>query len=497
VLQHILNRESSAVVARTFTPSPYQTVARTPALRRDQGKSLVHHAALLMVAVTVASGAVVFTEPALVDILTLGLIIGLPVVGLAVFSPGLMAFIAVLLVISGCHFLASPLANEVGQSISYSAVTLYLCLSAAVFAAFVARRPKVHTDLIMKAFVVAAVIATAAGIAGYFQLIPGTGELFTKYGRASGPFKDPNVFGPFLVAPMIYTLHVALNRHGLKQVTALGLCSVLAFGLLLSFSRGAWATAVIATLSYLTLSFLTSKTHRHQFRIITLIILGGVAVAGAILAASHSDSIGRLLAERAQLTQTYDVGEEGRFGGQLRAIDVIVSNPFGIGSLEFVPTYHSEEPHNVYLSMFLNSGWLGGVLFLVLIGHTIVLGFRHALRRTDSQSLFIVVFSALMATALLGLLIDSDHWRHFYLLLGVVWGLMLTDTQIARGPRILADFRNPLMDLAQASRWQPARGTASRPGRFKGMAVAQPVLVDVTGYSQYATRKPRIRRRIH
>ena len=44
------------------------------------------------------------------------------------------------------------------------------------------------------------VLAAAVGILGYFN-IAGLGPLFTLYDnvRATGPFKDPNVFGPFLV----------------------------------------------------------------------------------------------------------------------------------------------------------------------------------------------------------------------------------------------------------------------------------------------------------
>jgi hypothetical protein len=30
-----------------------------------------------------------------------------------------------------------------------------------------------------------------------------------------------------------------------------------------------------------------------------------------------------------------------------------------------------------------------------------------------------------------GLVIDLDHWRHFYLLMALVWGLMLSGTPAA------------------------------------------------------------------
>lgn len=486
------------MTARTIPPASFEPAPLHPRLTIGLRKGLFHQLSLLIVFVTVASGAIVFTNPALVDVLTMALIIGLPVVGLAIFSPGLLAFGAVLLVIAGCHMFASTLASETERSLTHSAITLYLYASAVIFAAFVARRPRPHTELLLKAFVLAAMVAVAAGVVGYFALVPGGQELFTKYGRAAGPFKDPNVYGPFLIAPLLYTLHVSLTRRGVARFAGIGGLSILSFGILLSFSRGAWGAAVVALMTYLLLTFLTAKTRRHQFNIGVAVIFGGIAVSLALLAAANSDSIGRLLEERAQLTQSYDEGPEGRFGGQARAIDVIVSNPFGIGSLEFVPNYHPEEVHNVYLTMFLNSGWLGGFLFLVLMAFTVALGFRHAFRRTETQALFQVAFSALFATILLGALIDSDHWRHLYLLLGMVWGLMLTDRRIARAPRLIQPVtpqaRRPFEPrLAFGRRTNPPR----RAMRLISEVPNQPMLVDVTGYSQHATRRARIKRTRH
>jgi len=55
-----------------------------------------------------------------------------------------------------------------------------------------------------------------------------------------------------------------------------------------------------------------------------------------------------------------------------RYFDLIVSNPFGIGALEFSKLYHTEEVHNVYLSMFLNAGWIGGFGYLAIVLMTII-----------------------------------------------------------------------------------------------------------------------------
>lgn len=46
-------------------------------------------------------------------------------------------------------------------------------------------------------------VAALVGSVGYFDLLPGAREMMTRYGRATGLFKDPNVFGPFLVPAML------------------------------------------------------------------------------------------------------------------------------------------------------------------------------------------------------------------------------------------------------------------------------------------------------
>ena len=452
----------------------------------------MHQAALWLVALTVISGAFVFAEPAPVDVLTVGLIVGLPVVGLTYLNSGLKIFLAIWMVIAGCHIASVMMSAHTGDSFIHCAVSVYLFVAAILFAAFIARRPKEHAQLIFSAYSVAAVIAAVAALAGYFGLFPGAAELFTKYSRATGPFKDPNVFGAFLVPAIIYALHGVLNDPGLRKILKGAVLGLLTIAVFLSFSRGAWASTLIATIIYLSLSFLTAKYHRQQLTIVAMVLLGGVVAALGILAAAQTDAIGSLLAERAQVVQTYDQGHEGRFGGQRKAMNLILSNPFGIGAQEFSPTYHSEEAHNVYLTMFLKAGWLGGGLFVCVMVVTILAGLRHAFRRTKSQSLFIMAFAALFATILEGLLIDIDHWRHFYLLIAVVWGLMLSDWRIVRAPRIVADISEQRMQLAGLPHLPLRSAPPKRTARIKTRTTTRTVLYDVTGYSTFAHRCPRI-----
>ena len=164
----------------------------------------------------------------------------------------------------------------------------------------------------------------------------------------------------------------------------------------------------------------------------------------AIFAVLQVDQVRDLLQERASLDQSYDQGPEGRFGGQQKARALIIANPLGIGTHTFREVHHKEEPHNVYLSLFLNAGWLGGLLYIVSVAATLVVGFRGALQRTALQGPFLVAVCAFAGVAVEGAVIDSEHWRSFFILMACVWGL-------ADAPRPVADPSRRREDQKQTS----------------------------------------------
>jgi hypothetical protein len=72
----------------------------------------------------------------------------------------------------------------------------------------------------------------------------------------------------------------------------------------------------------------------------------------------------------------------------------------------------------------LNHGWLGGAAYLTLIVVTLWIGFRTLWVRTPWQTLLVATYPAFVAMVFEGIWGDTDHWRHFYILLGMVWGMV-------------------------------------------------------------------------
>jgi hypothetical protein len=156
-------------------------------------------------------------------------------------------------------------------------------------------------------------------------------------------------------------------------------------------------------------------------------------------------SVGGLFTQRLSLTQSYDVAENGgRFYGHWIALKTIFVNPFGVGPLSFAKIYGA-DPHNVYLQTALTAGWFGGLAYLALILVTIKRGFSFLFRKTPVQELFFICYASFVPLAIEGIIIDTDHWRHFYLLLGLIWGMMATYRNYGRAPSPDTQRQNPAL----------------------------------------------------
>jgi hypothetical protein len=103
-----------------------------------------------------------------------------------------------------------------------------------------------------------------------------------------------------------------------------------------------------------------------------------------------------------------------------------------MGPLEFARV-HGLQQHNVYLQAFLVYGWAGAMTYFLLLLSTLWVGFRSALVPTPWQPYVIAAFAAFVGEVAEGFVIDTDHWRHFFLLLGMIWGLAAATFRPSRG----------------------------------------------------------------
>jgi hypothetical protein len=77
----------------------------------------------------------------------------------------------------------------------------------------------------------------------------------------------------------------------------------------------------------------------------------------------------------------------------------------------------------------------------------VVLGFRHLFVRVPWQRTYLAIFSTFLGTVGESFVIDTDHWRHFWMMLGAMWGMIAAAQQY----RTRADeFTVPVEDWSQA-----------------------------------------------
>lgn len=302
------------------------------------------------------------------------------------------------------------------EATTYVAISFYLAMTAVVFACVLSTDSLRRLIILRRAYIIAAFIAALIGIAGYAGLYPDA----TLYDRARSTFKDPNVFGPFLVLPLIFLLQTIISPA--VRLRHLFMFGVIAFGLLLSFSRGAWAHFALSTAIALALIFLTAPNIRTRARLIFLSMVAVISLTAFVAGALSVGALGEMFQQRAKLTQSYDVGSGGRFGLQEKAIDAVLDHPAGMGPFEFARVYGGQQ-HNVYFQAFLVYGWAGGFAYVLLIALTLFIGLRQSIVPTPWQPYLIAAFATFCGEVFESFVIDTDHWRHFFLLLGMVWGL--------------------------------------------------------------------------
>ncbi len=311
------------------------------------------------------------------------------------------------------------------------AVSWYLAITMVFFAMIAAENAEARMAIIVKGWTLAAIIAALAGIAGYFRLFPGAFDLFTLYGRAKGTFNDPNVFGPFLIFPMLMAIQVFFRGSGRDMVKAGAILAITMLGLLLSFSRGAWVHFGLSAGLMIALLFLVARTKHERARIIIVCAAGLVLLAGLIVVALSFDKVAELMRERANFNQSYDNGPMGRFGRHVYGWQMALDLPNGIGPLQF-SRFFPEDAHNVYLNSFMSGGWTAGIAYHVLVGLTLVVGLVASLRFNPTQPVAIALFASFSGLAFEGKIIDTDHWRHFWVLGGLLWGLCVAERVAVR-----------------------------------------------------------------
>ena len=371
------------------------------------------------------------------------------------FDAGLAPLIFVLFLFDGAALIALIPHADRTRSLSFTFITMYITFTTIFFASLVQVNPHGRMKAIRSGYTFAAMVAAILGLLGYFG-VPNF-ELFTN-GRATGPFKDPNVFGPFLVPPIAWLVQDLLLARAPIFRTFLVLI-VLCAAVFLSFSRGAIIDLAFTLVLVFGLTFVSTRRAAMRARTLLVAVTCVGAIAAFLVIVLSVPSVRELAMDRATLVEPYDSGEQGRFGNQKRSVPMLLELPLGFGP-ELFGEHFPQDPHEVFLSAFASFGWAGGILFAVFVAQTLYVGLAFTLRRSKLQAEFIGVFASAIPQLLQGVQIDTMHWRHLFMLFGCLYGLAAVERRnsaTAKGAQPLHAGGSP-----RAALRSPAPSAANR-----------------------------------
>jgi hypothetical protein len=400
--------------------SAAHTIAHSPRLRAESLRG-----ALLWL--TGFSGAFVFIEPSPYEVVAtiaglLFLLLGMSV------RPALAPLLLLLVLKNIGYAVAVVPVSDQSKPVTWVFVSAFLAATAIFYAAMVGTNTQWRLSLLLRGYLASAFVASLAALTGYFHLLGSVSDVLVLYGRARGTFNDPNVLGAFLILPMLLLFQRAMaGRYMVRSALVL---PVLLAALFLTFSRGAWAQLVLAGTVLMALTFITSRSAHERLRIVFVAMAGILATTVLVTALLSVGEVSQLFSERAALEQDYDTGRFGRFGRYGLGADIALEHPLGIGPLQFWLLF-VEDPHNSFLNAFLSGGWLAGFCYLALAAVTIVMSTRFLFVRTPWQPIYHAIYAAYVGTIAESAIIDIDHWRHYFLILGLLWGLMAASRQHA------------------------------------------------------------------
>lgn len=304
------------------------------------------------------------------------------------------------------------------QSAFYFGITFFMIASWLFVLGLLGRYGERGFLSVMSAFTIAGVVSATLAITTYFNFVP-LDDWVLFYDRVKGFFKDPNVFGPYLVITAVYALHRVQTKGPLShKLPWLASCLISSLGVLLCYSRSAWINYALTLLLFFGINWIANRKTEAAKQSLIYFVLVAAIVGACVAYALTIPQVGEVVAYRTEL-QDYDAD---RFATHSAALRLGLTNPLGVGPAQSFGLL-GYAPHNLYLRIFSENGLLGFVsltaFLLLTLTRSLMLSFRA--NNPSQRAIFAFVTAAICGTLLNSFTIDTLHWRHFWLLLALGW----------------------------------------------------------------------------
>lgn len=314
--------------------------------------------------------------------------------------------------------------GQAAKAMPFFIITLYVVLTWLFFVLILDHFKVEGFRYVLYGYTVSALASAVAGLTAFVfnaysylcnGLIYQSPLLFGGF-RVMGLFKDPNVFGPYLIPVVIFSLAALWQASGKKKVFWGAVFVICNLGVLSSFGRAAVLNEFLALAVFLILFFCkgSDQNLRQLKQVITAGIIVTIIIAGSLWT---NNLLGKILLYRAGF---HDYDSE-RFAAYRQALHLTIENPWGIGPGQTL-TKLPIDTHNTYLRVSLENGWPGIIGLMGFLILSIYNAGRMAMHRHSRFGvLYVCVSAALIGILANSMFVDTLHWRHFWILLALAW----------------------------------------------------------------------------
>jgi O-antigen ligase len=271
-------------------------------------------------------------------------------------------------------------------------------------------------------------------VAEYMNIISDTNGY-----RLSGPVGDPNFFAQVMVVLALLGVERLLHERNLFwKIIAGWAAAVSTLSVVFTFSRGATVALVLALIIF----FWIYKLKPAQLIVILVLGIAMLAYAPPTYYQRVLSIADILPSSNGEINIRADRAIQGRASENLTAWVMLMDHPLlGVGlnnysylyqdytkSLGLAPSASNRSPHNLYLEVAAETGIIGLIIFLIMVG----LALRSLLRARrkfinagmeDYANLttgFLIAFIGYLFAALF---VHAAYPRYFYLLIGIAFAL--------------------------------------------------------------------------
>ncbi len=184
---------------------------------------------------------------------------------------------------------------------SYGLITLFMITLWLFIVGIMTRFEERGLHVLMSGYAIGGIVSAALALLAYMGVLSKMtswvpylnllqlDEMLLYFGeRLRGFFKDPNVFGPYLVVVVGYALCSlqAGSRSYIRKIFWTASCLICTLGVLMCFSRAAWANYVVTITVLLLLNAMASRTRGGTQRSIVYFLICALIVGTAVASTS-------------------------------------------------------------------------------------------------------------------------------------------------------------------------------------------------------------------